>query len=161
MVGFFFSFTFKSKMEVTYFLPLKLLTNDREIANKFFQAMKTAISSRYSILSETTPIIIVRDINDQAIDEIFKRTIHGKVVKLRASEWGFINFEPNLELSFNVNLGKACNDKIQEIEEVGIPINGSSIARFVREHRFPVQVLSYTEKWQENEFLAIELVSVT
>lgn len=161
MSGFFYSFTFESKQRVTYFLPLKLLTEDGEIANRFFQAMKAAISSRYSIVSETKPTIIIRDINDQDVDEIFKRTVRGKVVKLRASEWEFLHFEPNLELSFNENMGKACKDKILEIEDVGMPINGSSIARFVREHRFPVQVVSYTEKWQENEFLAIEIVSVT
>ncbi len=161
MSGFFFSFKFKSINEVSYFLPLKLLTDDRKIANKYFAAMKVAIGCRYSILAETIPIIIVKDINDQTIDEIFKKTIHGRVIKLRASEWEFIDFEPNIELSFNENMVTACKDKIQEIESVGFLLNGSSIAKLVKEHRFPIQVVSYTEKWQENEFLAIELVSIT
>lgn len=38
MSGFYFSFEFKSKRGITYFLPLKLKTSDKELAERYYTA---------------------------------------------------------------------------------------------------------------------------
>ena len=158
MSGFYFSFTFKSSRNIRYFLPLKLITNVKDVAERYYTAMKTAIADRYEIISSEEPICIITDINSEYVNDMLSRPFRGKLVTLKAAEWEFVDFEPELELSFDENLGNAINSKIQEIDWLGIDLNNNCLARLVTDHKFPVQVIDNPDNNSVN-FLAIQLVS--
>lgn len=159
MSGFYFSFEFKSKDNITYFLPLKLKTQDKEVAERYYNAMKTAISKNYEIVNTELPMIILFHIDSEYVNEMMSRPFKGKLVNLKVREWEFIDFNPALELSFSENLDNASKERIEEIDWLGLDLNNKSLVKLIHEYRFPVQVISNPNFNDETNLLVIQLVS--
>lgn len=158
MSGFYFSFEFKSKRNITYFLPLKLNTVYKDVAERYYTAMKTAISDKFEIVHTELPMVILLSIESDYVNEMLSRPFTGKLVQLKASEWEFVDFDPELELSFNENLDNQIKERIEEIDWLGIDYNNNTLAKLIHKYKFPVQIISNPD-FVPTDFLAIELVS--
>lgn len=152
MSGFYFSFEFKSKRGITYFLPLKLKTSDKELAERYYTAMKAAISDKFEIIYTELPMDIIFNIESAYVKEMLSRPFSGKLVQLKASEWEFVDFDPELDLSFNENLSNAMNERIEEIDWLGIEYNNNTLAKVINNYKFPVQIIS-NPNFEPTDFL--------
>lgn len=56
MQKFYFSFIFHSKLGVSYFLPLKVISKDKISACHCYEAMKVALSQSFTVDSSEEPI---------------------------------------------------------------------------------------------------------
>lgn len=160
MSGFYQSFTFRSNYGITYFLPLKLKTDDNAVAENCFMAMKTALADKFEILDYSKPVRIISNINESQIRSVFVNVTFGKMNLLNVTEWKFDTFQPDITISLNKNASNALNYTIEEFSdqlEMGFY---PKIATMISEYKFPVQVVSNIENWQVNEYLTTELISV-
>ncbi len=104
------------------------------------------------------PMDIIFNIESAYVKEMLSRPFSGKLVQLKASEWEFVDFDPELDLSFNENLSNAMNERIEEIDWLGIEYNNNTLAKVINNYKFPVQIIS-NPNFEPTDFLAIELVS--
>lgn len=160
MSVFYFSFTFETKYGNRYFLPLMIRNEDVDVVSNCFIAMKTGLSSKFKITTNSTPIRIIKDVNEVSIMELFEKTKQCKISILNATEWKFTSFTPDLAVSFNGNMSQDIEYKLSEYTKDELVTKSIELAELVHRYRFPVQLISNADNWSDQEFLAIELVSV-
>ena len=155
MQKFYFSFIFHSKLGVSYFLPLKVISKDKISACHCYEAMKVALSQSFTVDSSEEPIEETLGFISEAIESKLKQVQRGRFQWLRAFEWRFEDFQPSLDLCFDSNL-------INAVKETNVSYLGGerTLARCINHYIFPIQVLNDPEEWKTSRLLTIQLVSV-
>ena len=156
MTGFYVDYEFEDKYSKTkYFLPLCFNTNDKNKAEKMWLAMKTALNTKYKINITTKPIPIIKDINEESIRQKMQKPWKGKAIILKVKSWTFTEFKPDLELSFDENLGLATIDKVNNLfDPTGL------VATSIKEYKYPIQVVSDPFPDSSHEYLAVVIIQV-
>ncbi len=141
-----FSFTFKSRGDITYYLPMINHKNKKD-AYIFFNSMKTGLMKRFNLIDCEKPSRIR---NLEFIKPFYKRY---RKTSISVSEWKFCDYKPDFKVSLQKNEINAFYNVLDfQVINERVPIS-----YLYKKKTYPLFVLTDGDNC-ESQLLAFEMI---